>query len=650
MTLERPAMLAIGALALAVLLLLYLVVRRRVRVEVPALRLWREVERDLARSGGLGKLRRSLSLLLHALAVLFAAIALAAPSCNAPTERAARLVLVVDTTASMGARDGATTRLARARDAVLAQVRARGANTELVLIASGCDPGVLVGVTRERGRVERALAGLSPSDCAGDLSRAVALAAERARGATGPVQIEVFTDGVTDAGPLPATTTANVFVRLVGPRAAPENVGIVAADLRAPAERDPADGEGRSLVLFVALERSGNTTAPTEVTLTATWLRPDRTESVAGVRALTLPAGRSTASLPVRLATRDTADLVRVTLTRDEPSRDALAADDAAYAPVPAPDVLDVRLVVTAPGASPFVRRALAADPLVRVRELTPAQLTTDTPAGTTLTVFSGTAPERAPDGDSLAFGPFTTERPLGFSLEASVTSPRPTDVHPSDARARYLTLDDVHLAEVRPVRPSERVIALATSDRGTLIAARDDARSSATLVAFDPHRGDWPLRPSFVLFLRSAVEHARARTGALALRARRAGASVEIPAHSAPSRLLRTPDGVTLTLPVRDGVALATRTERAGLYTVAPVAGFPAERFALALLSPDETRLLHREIPYVNARSAPLDTGAPARAPRPLAPYVLAFALLALCAEALWYAGAFRPRPRGAR
>ena len=184
----------------------------------------------------------------------------------------------------------------------------------------------------------------------------------------------------------------------------------------------------------------------------------------------------------------------------------AASSDDTAYAPVPAPDALPVRLVVTAPGASPFVRRALAADPHVQLRELTPAQLTLETSSGPSLTVFHATAPERAPDGDSLAFGPFTADRALGFTLDPSAPNPHPTDVHPSDPRARYLTLDDVHLAEARPVRPAPGVLSLATSDRGTLIAARDDAGSSATLVALDPHRGDWPLRSSFVLFLRAAA------------------------------------------------------------------------------------------------------------------------------------------------
>lgn len=584
----------LAALALAIpLVALYLRRRRRAVTEVPSTELWRAVQRDLARHAGLRKLRSEASLWLHLAALVFAALALAAPFRRAKVTPATRLVLVVDTTASMGARHGARTRLDLARDAARSALASLASDGRVTLVEAGCYPAITVPETRDPREVLRALDALRPRDCGGDLSRALAIAADRIRGATGARRVVVITDGTTRADAVSVTASGRVEVVLVGRDAA--NVGITGAELRAAPDATGAPGEPRRFALLVALSRVGEG-APREVTLTAEALRGEVATSLA-VRRTRLAAGRSAVSLPIELAEGDTADLLRV---RVESEDDSLAVDDVAWAPVPPSSRVSVRLVVPREGASPWVTRALRADPGVALTALTKTAwegLRARPFDG--LTVFHGTAPAESRAGESLAFdgADTATQRSLlGVSLGASSPLPRWTDTSPTDARARFVGVADVHVSSSRAIESLPGDIALVTASTGPLIVARDTARGSATVAAFDPDRSDWPLRPGFVLFLRAAVEHARDRSAALGLDARRTGSTVRIPVAEGDRVRVRGPSGER-SLPVREGVAEWTDTDRVGVYALDRGRG--AERVGLSLLDPVESALTRSELPW---------------------------------------------------
>ncbi len=584
----------LAALALAIpLVALYLRRRRRAVTEVPSTELWRAVQRDLARHAGLRKLRGEASLWLHLAALALAALALAAPFRRARVTPAARLVLVVDTTASMGARHGARTRLDLARDAARGALASLASDGRVTLVEAGCAPAITVPETRDPREVLRALDALRPRGCGGDLSRALAIAADRIRGAGGARRVVVVTDGTTRADAVSVTASARVEVVLVG--RADANVGITGAELRAAPDATGAPGEPRRFTLLVAVSHTGDG-APREVTLTAEALRGDVATSVA-VRRTRLAAGRSALSLPIELAEGDTTDLVRV---RVEAGGDSLAVDDVAWAPVPPSSRVAVRLVVPREGASPWVTRALRADPGVALTVLTrSAWEALRARPFDGLTVFHGAAPAEPVAGESLAFDGAETAAQrslLGVSLGATAPLPRWTDTSPTDPRARFVGVADVHLASARAIDALPGDVPLVTASTGALIVARDTARGSATVAAFDPDRSDWPLRPGFVLFLRAAVEHARDRSAALGLDARRTGSTVRIPATGVERVRVRGPDGAQ-TLPVREGVAEWTDTDRVGVYALDRGRG--TERVGLSLLDPVESTLTRNDLPW---------------------------------------------------
>lgn len=636
MELLNPLGLAALALALPIVAL-YLRRRQRAVAEVPSLELWRAVQRDLARHAGLRKLRNDASLWLHLAALALAALALAAPFRRAKVTPAARLVLVVDTTASMGARHGARTRLDLARDAARTALASLAVDGRVTLVEAGCAPAITVPETRDVREVLRALDGLAPRDCGGDLSRALAIAADRLRGASGTRRVVVFTDGTTRADAVSVTSSGAVEVVLVGRDEA--NVGISGAELRAAPEVTDTPGEPRRLSLLVALTRVGDA-APREVTVTAEALRGETATSLA-VRRTRVATGRATLSLPIELADGDTADLLRVRVSTE--GGDALAVDDVAWAPVPPSSRVAVRLVTPREGASPWIARALRADPGVALTALTKAaweELRGRPFEG--LTVFHGAAPAEALAGENLAFdGPETASQSslLGVAMGPSRALPRWTDVSPTDPRARFVGVADVHLASARTLQAIANDVALVTGNDGPLVIARDTSRGSSTVAGFDPDRSDWPLRAGFVLFLRAAVEHARDRADALSLDARRAGAAVRIASTGA---VRVSGPGGDRTLTARDGLAEWADTDRVGVYTLDRGRG--PERVGLSLLDPVESALARSELPWrgVAARTPSVDTWEA----RELAWVLALAALVALSVEWWIFTGTSRRTP----
>ncbi|MEZ4405275.1 MAG: VWA domain-containing protein [Polyangiales bacterium] len=629
---------SLAALALAVpLAAMYLRRRKRERVEVSSLALWRRVQADLQQRAGLRRFRAERALWLQLVALALLALALGGPTRSARVEPPRRLVMVVDTTASMQARDGAVTRLDRAKDAALRALAALPEGAEVTVIEGGCVPSIAVATTRERAGLRRGVTSLRARDCGGDLSRALALAADRLRGGGGARRVLVLTDGATRADALTVATPAPVEVVRVGSPAA--NVGVVTADLRPDARGESSPG-ARRFSLFGALG-GAPLDAPRAVTVRAALVRDGGETSVA-LREARVGNGRSTLTIPVELRAEESAPLLRVSL---EGAGDALAVDDLAYAPVPPSGRLAVRLVTRA-GGSPWVSRALRADATVTLDAMDLARWSAlRGRAFDGLTVFHGTAPEARLAGESLVFltgpeeGASDPARVAGFALDPWAPRPRWTDVSPIDDRVRFVGTADVHLAAARPVRLGADERALVTADRGVMIAAHDGPRGSTTLAAFDPDRGDWPLRPGFVLFLRDAVEHARRRRAALALDARRAGALVTIPAEGAERVRVRGPE-TDQWLPVRDGRAEWPFASRAGVYSVERGRG--AERVGLSLLDPVESALGVSELPWRGAVTR--GAGGAVFERRPLS-WALALAALAALGVEWWLFAGLRLR-----
>src|SRR5436189_3886663 len=109
----------LGLLFVPAVLAMYLLKLRRTEAIVPSTLLWQRLVADVEANAPWQRLRRSLLLLLQLLLVLLLAFLAARPFIERPAALARDLVLVIDTSASMGATDASPTRLDAAKAAAV---------------------------------------------------------------------------------------------------------------------------------------------------------------------------------------------------------------------------------------------------------------------------------------------------------------------------------------------------------------------------------------------------------------------------------------------------------------------------------------------------------------------------------------------------
>jgi len=608
---------------LAAITALYWLRLRRPETGVSSLQLWQALLRDREANATWSRLNASLLWLLQLGIAAALILALARPWAATPQSGGRNLILILDTSASMAATDGAGggTRLDQARRLALARVAALPGNGTALLIAGGDRATVISPATTDQAVLRRALDGLRVQPTGTDLHDALALAAGLAPAQPDP-EVVVYSDGrFPDPSRDGLTVPAPLHFVAVGTRGV--NAAIVALSLR----RNAA-----TLSLFAAVLNAGDTVVTRRLDI--------ELDGVAWAgRTLSLPPGVSQTVLfdEVPPATGQ----VHAHLA----GSDDLAADDDAWTvnrgadPVPALLVSD---------GNRFLQNALVLLPNVNLSRSAPAEYSPDLTA--TLTVFDRVVPTGTlPLGNLLFIAP--PRSTALFDVNGSLTEPAPTlpppvigaDGNPApDPILRYTDLTNLHVALAARIERTAWARTVVGSAGGPLILAGETEGRRVVIVAFDLHDSDLPLQTDFPLLIRNLVGYlSPAGAGGLA---------VSVP-PGAPVTLVADPnEGVTrLSVTGPDGAAPAdyavqpgatrfafTATDRPGLYVVGQWAGtseIRREGFTVNLFSPDEARLLPVQAPALPvARRTAAPTADPARAE--WWPFAAVLALLALVVE----------------
>jgi hypothetical protein len=605
----EPRALWLLAAALPVLAM-YLLRSRRTRVKVPSTLLWEASRRQALARTPWQRLRPETSLLLELLVVAALALATARPVVRRAEARA-HVALLLDESASMGATEDGTTRLERGRSLARALVRSLPEDTDVLVLGAGHEPRVLGGPTRDDRALTLALERAAVQELEGSLDEALALAGDRLRALGGAGRVVVVSDGaVARAGAVFPGFPVEVL-RVGG---ALDNVAVTRVELRAARG---ADGQ-EVIQAFALLSNLGEAAAA--VTLAA---KLEGQGSALASRAVVLAAG---ARVPVTLSFPAAPSLTGRGVVLEKTPADMLPADDRAFATVPPGRALTV--TVDAREDEPWLLRALSADPEVELRR-GPAEGAPEDGM-----VFAiGRCVARTTARAVVLLGPPSGRcGPLGVLPAAE--APRITAFATTDPRLRFLTLDGVHLTRATPLELGPRDTALVRSDQGVLAADASDALRTVTVLGFTPAESDWPLRASFVVFVRNLVEQARAQ------RARRLAAG----ARTGETLRVDLPPGVTslraegpvgpVSVSAVDGVALLRETTRAGFYTVRWPGGGALR--SVSLLSEREADL--RAPPWAPP-PAPASLP-PRRAPPPRelpGPWLALTAALAALGNLLW-------------
>lgn len=548
---------------LAPLIVLYILKIRRQRRRVASTWLWASAKRDLLAKSPFQKLVPQVPLILQALAIAFAALALSRPATRAEEGTGDHLAIVIDVSASMGARPSADappdrTRLDEAKDVARKIVETLPPGSDAMIVEAGRSARLASPLERDRRRLGAALDRLAVADVEGDLGEAVAIAVDRLLQIGGDRRIIVVTDGNLARPTALEGAALPLEVLTVG--APVDNTAIVRVDVRSSV--DPATRK-EVVQAFALLASFGATAREVYVTL-----RQDNASDVLASRRLRLEPGER---VPVVLSFESTPGDWRKGLVVDVAPHDAMPVDDVAWARVPPGDAMPV--VLAAPDdrkPSPWLERVFAADARAAVQRATMTQLLGSTGIDpSALIVVDGVCPPDVPGGDLVIVNP--PPGPCwGATVGAPMENPSVTSWDAADPRMRFLVLDGVQVRTGHRVEAEAASRELVRARDGALIVDVSTAARTVTLLGFDVGESDWPLKASFVLFARNVLDLARSHRERGQLGPQRTGdpLRVELPPGAAELAVIG-PDGAPREASLQGGLGIVPDAQKAGFYRV---------------------------------------------------------------------------------
>jgi Ca-activated chloride channel homolog len=620
MSLLTPLSLLFGLLAVPILILYMLKLRRR-EVEVSSTLLWRRLLLDRQANAPWQRLKRNLLLILQLLALAGLVFALARPALSVPAVASGSVVVLLDASASMYATDGEPTRFASARHAAQDLIDDLPPDSRLTLILVDSHPAILASAETDKTRLHRALAQASPGQGGADWEAAFALAAGAAGqnaspdpGGSRSATIVILSDGGLPSAGLPPLPGE---VRYVPIGQESTNMAISALAMR------PSQAGAE---LFASVSNYGDSPRSAILSFYADGVLID-------ARRLDLPPGESPAIVISGLP--DSPAIYQARLS--DPGQpgaplDHLPLDDVAFAVYQPPG--EGRTLLVSSGGNIFLERLLAALPEITPYRALPAEsgALQIPPEPFDLYMLDGLYPGELPGGNLLLINP--PPNPL-FTVGA-VFTPGPARLAPDHPLARYVVWEGVHVAQARQVALPDWATVLVGTDEGPLVFAGETGGRRVAVVTFDLHDSDLPLQVAFPILFSNLLSYLVPPQSFEAPAGLAPGESLSIlPSPQVEQVVVASPSGQLYSfIPGESGV-LFSETGELGVYAVNFLAGDEqrAEYFAVNLFDPLESHLRPAESLQVGRRAVGPSTPS-ALGQRELWPWLAALALGLLLVE----------------
>jgi hypothetical protein len=465
------------ALAIPVVVLFYLLKRKRVLRLVSSTLLWQKFLAETQASAPFQKLRHNWLLLLQVLILILAVLALARPYLSGKVLGGRLIVVILDASASMQSTDETPSRFERARSEALRMVDGMHDSDQMVLLQAAANTEVKQSPTSERAALRRALQSCRVTDTPTRLQEALKLAETLIQNQQ-RAEVHLFSDGAVGSLDEFENSGLPLSYHRVGTRA--NNLGIVTLDVRP----NPENVQQRAIFTSVVNYSTNAQEAGIELR--------------AGGQLLELK--------PLKLGPKETVPQVFIAAQTDPvavftvhlTSKDDLPADDQASVVSVLPAPVRVLLVTT---GNRFLEKALRAAANV---QLTVVSQLTDPSAQFDLIVLDNVAPAVWPSGNVLAFH---TANPTWFGSTTNLEAPPIVALRSGHPLLRFVSLDNVQIAESLAVQTPSWATALVDAPQNPLIIAGELGRQRIVWVGFDLLQSTWPLRVSFPIFVANAVE-----------------------------------------------------------------------------------------------------------------------------------------------
>lgn len=565
-----------GLLLFIPVALLYLLKQRRRRVRVATLLFWDQVLREEHSVAAFTRLRKLLSLLLQLLFIALLTFTLARPLLSADLLGSRRMVILLDTSASMTVREGEGTRFDMALRVARNAVRGMSLGDTCMLVTVSDRPDIVCPFTDSRKELLDHLEEVEFTHGASRFDKALALI-EHLPNDKRETCVYLITDGAFDPIEVnPPEDTRFAYLR-VGRRE--DNVGITRFALR-PLPGSPRDFE----ILFTAANTSEETQrVPFE-------LREEGSLIDAGEIALP-PKGSV-----VRTVRQFSQTGGEITLALDH--ADAFPLDNTAYAAVPPAAPCRVLLVTE---GNLFLESALATHDEILLDTVEPGDYEAELGQDAELVVFDDWAPDDPPESHAVYIAAWPAG--LGVASKGAVEDPLVTDWVRDHPINRHLRLMNISIGSALEMEAPDSFTPLISSFERPLVLLNEEGEWHSLIIGFDTASSDLPLRVAFPILLANAIRHLTGRGAEPEWTSLQTGAIVETSeAAQAASALL--PDNIHLdrvrlrgpNLP-EEGVPLTGASapaliaaSRAGVYPVAWGEDAQLPLFAANLCDPRET------------------------------------------------------------
>ena len=606
----------LAALAIP-LIAVYFLKLKRARVELPSLVLWRQVMNDQRVNAPFQRFRRNLLLWLQLLTLALLVLAAMQPFIHGGAERLDRLPVLIDVSASMGARTVANgpTRLDEARRKVQELIDNLGPGQQLSLIAMGQDARRLTGFSDDRRELSQALTALTVDDVAANPAAALQLAQAMGRSTPFPRALLV------SDGNLPEVVDADLAFHLDYLRVPPggANLGLTACS----AQRR---GDGRWEV-FAAVEGSALATG-------SAMLELRHGDQLLSSRAVAPgPSGLERLSFRV-----DGSAASELELRLIPDGFDALSADDHAYLALPA--LRPVR-VFAAPGLTTW-RRALTAQADVVMVDSATAEVD--------LVVSDNVADLQRPAIIHLSIGVLPPEISAEVTVQTDGGS-KVVDYRKSDLLLTHVAIDDLLISQRISWTPSagekdlesKGFIVLVHGDRGPLLLQRARGVGMDYHLLFHSDQSTLPFRLGFPVLAGNVIALTLRASGQDEVVGAHTGLLPALTANPDQSVEVQRPDGSHATmLADHAGLVRGIAAPRAGFYRLRDSNPTTNANAALgaSLIDRRETQLT--AVDHVQVREVAVTAGESAPSEYGLWRLLALFALvIALCE---WWYGHRRP------
>lgn len=609
-----------AAIAIPALLILYFLKLRRREVAVSSTLLWRKAVQDLQVNSPFQRLRRNLLLLLQLMLLALLCLALSRPVINTKRGAGKLTVLLIDRSASMGAKDvdaGKRTRLDEAKRRALEIIDSMKRDDTACLIGFDDSAETLCPLTSDTARLRAAINAVQQTDRKSRLKLGYQLAEAQAsfipeqNRANVKPDVFLLSDGrALDSKQL--NLRGNLIFEKIGKDDTP-NVAIVALSAKRNYER-PAEVQ-----VFARLANFGPMPVEADVNMLVatefkpepawqisksakTWLYPERWDTKK--RDEYEKAGNPPARDSVEFKLELTSAAV-VKLEQMNKKADALAADDVAQVVVPAPKAQSILLVTD--GNYYFEQLKTAIQNARAFDILHPASYEEKKPEIYDVVIFDRYAPKFVPKAGNFMF---FRDVPDGLKVKAMKDGARPLwtqdnyvlDWKRDHAMLRGLSLGKIYAKDARRLETALGVERLVEGTKGPLVVLSREGRSTHLICAFDPIESNWPLRMSFPIFMYNAVQYLALGAEMEAREAVAPGVTPTIPVGELKAvtsaqglkslKVSGPPDDKPRTVPIpATGDFVLPAMDHVGLYWLdVPVPGY--ERFAVNLLDSNESDL----------------------------------------------------------